>query len=140
MDSKFSDFPKAQSIGVTDFFPIVKDGDNQTITAGLLFLNLPNLGNKGITKNAVVVASGASVPLTGTVVVLEPSEAPYSLVDGSNGQTIIIVGAGDLTIHPQSFGNQVIGMNAASTITLMFVSALGQWVCLSNINCEFTLI
>lgn len=124
MDSKFSDFPKSQSIGVTDFFPIVKDGDNQTITAGALFLNLPNFGNKGITKNAVVVASGASVPLTGSLVVLPPSESSFDVPAGSDGQEITFISLGSNYIN---YNSEIIEMQNGSTMTMVYLTIASKW-------------
>ena len=137
MDSKFSDFPKAQSIGVTDFFPIVKDGDNQTITAGALFLNLPNLGNKGITKNAVVVASSASVPLTATLVVLPALQGFYTVPNGSEGQEITLLSADINSLYFSSAFNANVQMGVGSSLTVVFTSSIGKWIPKSHHNCIF---
>lgn len=137
MDAKISEFPTTATLSVADIIPIVANGDNKSITVGAFALNLPNLGNKGITKNAVVTVTGGAIPLTGTVVSLLSSPTPYSLSSGSGGQTIILIASGDLTVQPEAFGNQKIGMTRASSVTLMFITSIGQWVCLSQINCTF---
>jgi hypothetical protein len=68
MDSKISDFPVATGTSVADLIPIISGGLNKTVTVGIFSLNLPNLGNKGISKNIVTpVSSGTVIPLTNTI-------------------------------------------------------------------------
>lgn len=89
-DKKISEFPVASTVLATDVLPIVSAGANKGITAGVFALNLPNFGNKGITKNTPVAPSTAAIPLTATVVKL-PIGATYTLAAGQDGQELLIV-------------------------------------------------
>ena len=103
MDSKISQFPMALVVPVGALMPIVVNGVNQIVTTGVFSLNLSNLGNKGITKNAVVVATVATIPLTASLVVLPVSVTPsFTLAVGSAGQEIKLVAIDPVTVTTTS--------------------------------------
>lgn len=140
MDAKFSDFTTAQTIGVADFFPIVRNGQNQTITAGTLFQNIPNIGNKGITKNAIVSVAGSNttIPLTGSLINLAISQSGYTVPNGSDGQEIVLVSAGANSIYFTSAFVTTVRMGVGSSLTVVYLSNLAKWVIKSQYNCTFS--
>lgn len=124
----------ASVVPVGALIPIVVNNVNQVVTAGVFSLNLPNLGNKGITKNAVVVATVAAIPLTASLVVLAVEVTPsFTLAVGTAGQEIKLVAIAPVTVTAQLLS---ISMGTKSSITLVFVS--GEWVPLSQHNCTIT--
>lgn len=134
MDSKISQFPIASTVPAGALLPIVVAGVNQIVTAGVFSLNLPNLGNKGITKNAVVVATVAAIPVTASLVVLPVDVTPsFTLAAGTAGQEIKLVAISPVTVTTQLLS---ISMGIKSSITLVFAS--GEWIPLSQHNCTIT--
>lgn len=137
MDSKISEFPVASIVPVGALMPIVVSGANQVVTAGVFSLNLPNLGNKGITKNVVTTATVAAIPFTTTLVVLPVAVTPsFTLANGGDGQEIKLIAFDAVTVTPNSSTVASIQMGNNSSVTLVFVST--KWVPLSNHNCTFT--
>ena len=137
MDQKISDFATVSTIFASDILPIVSVGENKSISVGLLSLNLPNIGNKGITKNTVVSPQGASIPLTGTLVKLVGNQTPYTLPSGSDGQEIVLVALGTLTVESNASYFQSVNMHESSSLSLIFVLAAGKWIIKSSHNCTF---
>ena len=139
MDAKFSDFPSAQTIGVTDFLPIVRGGKNQTITAGTLFLNIPNVGNKGISKNVVVsvVGTNSTIPLTGSLINIGVSQTGFTVPNGSDGQELVIISASANALYFTSAFVTTVLMGIGSSLTVVYLAALNKWVIKSQHNCSF---
>lgn len=135
MDRKQSDYPVITSIGSTALIPVIENG-NKNITIGVLSLNLPNVGNKGITKNVVTASATVNIPLTSTLVVIPTSVTPYVLPNGVDGQEIKIVSTGVATVAPTSSVVASIAMSVDSSVTLVFIST--RWVPLSYHNCTLT--
>ena len=139
MDAKFSDFPAAQTIGVADFIPIVRGGQNQTITAGTLFLNIPNLGNKGISKNVVVSVAGtnSTIPLTGSLINIGVSQTGFTVPNGSDGQELVIISASANTLYFTSAFVTTVLMGIGSSLTVVYLAAFSKWIIKSQHNCSF---
>lgn len=137
MDQKISEFPSATGLLAADLIPIISAGGNKSITAGVFALNLPNLGNKGITKNAVTpVTAGVAILLTKTLVTLPTASTAYTLANGSDGQEITLVAqASGITVTPASSMFTSVSMGNGSSLTLMFVGDL--WIPKSYHNCTF---
>lgn len=138
MDKKISEFPVAVGVTVTTIIPVVVDGINKGLTVGVLALNMPNLGNKGITKNTIIQATGAIIPLTCTVVSLPLSANPYTLPNGSDGQEITIVSLANITVNISSGYSNTVSMNVGSAVTLIFLLSVSKWVVKSFNNCTIT--
>lgn len=136
MDSKISEFAVASTLTSTALIPIVDAGVNKIITGGVFSSNLPNFGNKGITKNVITLVSVQTIPLLSTVYVLPSSGTPYILPNGVDGQEIKLISSTSNSILPTSALNiSSISMNVGSSITLIFVGTLLKWVPLSVYNC-----
>lgn len=136
MDSKISAFPVATTVAGTDIIPIVSVGINKIVSVGVMSLNMPNLGNKGITKNTVIPVTGTIIPLTGTLVSLVANVLPYGLANGSEGQELTIVSAGVNTLNPTSATFTSVSMLNNSIIELVYV--LGKWQPKGAHNCIIT--
>jgi hypothetical protein len=130
MDQKISQFPVATDILAPDYISILQSGLNKIITAGVFALNLPNFGNKGITKNNPVVASIAAIPLTSTIVVLPVAVPAYTLAAGTNGQEVTLVsrGANVVTLTGGTWTSATLTTN--STITVLYET--NHWVVKSS--------
>jgi hypothetical protein len=128
MDAKLSSFPLASTLLSTDVIPVITSGANKTITGGVLSLNLPNIGNRGITKNAVLEASVISLPLTSTLISLPELIQPYTLGNGTDGQEIMIVSKGVNVVNIASGTISSATMMLGSTISLVFIGSLSKWV------------
>lgn len=136
MDSKISAFAVASTLASTSLIPIVESGVNKVITAGVFSSNLPNIGNKGVTKNIVTQVSTQTISLLNTVYVLPSSGTPYILPNGVDGQEIKLISNTSNSILPTSALNiSSISMNVGSSITLIFIGSLSKWVPLSVYNC-----
>lgn len=133
MDSKISAFPVSAAPLAADLVPIVSGGVNKIVTLGVLSTNLPNLGNKGITKNVVTAFVGNIIPLTGTLFVLAPSGTTYTLPNGTDGQEVKLVSNGAITVTPTSSLVAYIVMGIGSSITLVYIAS--KWVPLGYHNC-----
>lgn len=130
MDQKISQFPIATDILAPDYIAILQGGLNKIITAGVLALNLPNFGNKGITRNTPIVASVPAIPLTATIVVLPVAVPAYTLAAGTNGQEITLVSRGTnvVTLVGGSWTTATLTTN--STITVLYET--DHWVVKSS--------
>lgn len=138
MDSKISAFPVSTAVLPLDIIPVVTGGFNKRVTVDFLASNLPNLGNNGISKNAVVSASAAIIPLVNTVVTLPTLVAPYTLPNGSGGQEIVLVSLGVNVVVPTSSLVTSISMVNGSSISLVFIGSISKWVPKSYHNCTLT--
>jgi hypothetical protein len=122
-DSKISELPVATTVAVTDILPIVSSGATKSITVGTLSLNLPNIGNKGITKNVVTPVTVQAIPLTYTIVTIPESLLPYTLANGTTGQELVIISEGTNTVDATTIS---IDMVTDSVVTLIFTGT--KWV------------
>jgi hypothetical protein len=136
MDAKISEFAVASTLSAAALIPIVDAGTNKVITSGVFATNLPNIGNKGITKNVVLQVSTQTIPLLNTVCYLSGAGTPYILPNGVDGQEIKIISGTSNSILPTAALNIAsISMNVGSSITLIFVGSITKWVPLSVYNC-----
>lgn len=126
MDAKISALPTSTTPSVTDIIPIASAGVTKGLTVGSLAMNLPNLGNKGITKNAVTTASSSAIPLTGTIILLPESMLPYTLANGVSGQEIVLVSAGPNTVNISSGYVPTLVLTTDTVATLLFVGT--KWL------------
>ena len=136
-DKKISELVVASNVLAADLIPIVSGGLNKSISAGILALNLPNLGNKGITKNNVVAAISNVIPLTVSLITLPPSGAPYTLGVGSDGQELTIVSSGANTVSPIAAAFATILMSSSSSVTLIYINSMSKWIVKSFYDCTF---
>lgn len=134
MDKKFSDFGVATTLLSTDYIPILSAG-NKKISGGVFSLNLPNMGNRGITKNVVTQASTSNIPLTVTNIKLPLSVNAYVLADGSDGQEMMLASLDINTVNITNGFTASINMSADSTITLVFLT--DKWYAKSYHNVTF---
>ena len=132
MDKKISQFVSVTSLLANDILPVVSGGVNKSVTVGLLALNLPNIGNKGITKNSIITSTSLAIPLTGTVVKLTTNAIPHTLGVGSEGQTITVLSTGVNTLN---FGTVSAALVAGSSITLVFSTV---WFVISSYQTTVT--
>ena len=137
MDKKISQFSVATDVLATDLIPIVSGGINKSVAAGLFSLNLPNIGNKGITKNVVTpIVAGLVIPLTKTLVTLPTALTDYTLGAGTPGQEITLVSlAANVKVVPSSALFLSVSMGNGSSLTLIFVG--NSWIPKSYHNCTF---
>jgi hypothetical protein len=138
MDTKISEFPTASTAVVSDILPIVSGGVNKGLSVGVLALNMPNLGNKGITKNVITQAMAATIPLTNTVIELPLRLNPYTLTNGASGQEVTLVSLDTNTVSVVSGWLSTILMSAGSSITLLFIGDTSKWVVKSYHNCTIS--
>lgn len=119
-DRKISEMLPASDVVATDFIPIVSSGANKRINVGVLTSNLPNIGNKGITKNVPVVGTQI-IQLTSTVVKL--SVPIHDLPSGTEGQEVTIVGSGSNTVTLSGAGGltSITFPTIGSTCTLIYI-------------------
>jgi hypothetical protein len=138
MDKKISEFPVATGVSATALIPIVNAGVNETLTIGVLSLNLPNFGNKGLTKNLVVAATVAAIPVTAALVTLPLSVTPYTLAAGTDGQEICLVSLDTNTVtSPASYFTSIL-LGSGSSITLMYIASISKWIPKSYHNATLT--
>lgn len=130
MDQKISEFGSATTLAATDLIPIISSATNKIITAGVFSLNLPNLGNKGITKNTPLIASGDVIAITGTLVLLPSLMSAYTLPNGSDGQEITLVSPSENSVNFNT-PTSTITMGIDSVVTLVFLS---KWFIKSSRN------
>lgn len=127
-DKKISEMLVATTLLATDLIPIVTGGVNKSVTGGVLSLNLPNIGNKGITKNIVVSSTTNTIPVTASLVTLPVSVTPYTLPAGTDGQEITIISLGVNTVTT-AFGYVTsIGLITGSSITLVYLQSISKWI------------
>jgi len=124
MDSKISELPVSSTLLGADILPVVSAGATKSITAGVFSLNLPNLGNKGITKNVVTTISSDPFPVTGTLVVLQENILSYSIPAGTPGQEITIVSSSVNSIDINT--GTIINLIQDSVITLLYIGT--KWI------------
>jgi hypothetical protein len=131
VDQKFSDMGVSPTIKAADLIPIVTDGNNKVVTAGVFSLNLPNFGNSGITKNAPVSPTGAAISLLNTLVAIGVPST-YTLASGLQGQEIVIV---NKTVQTTTlvFSGQTATILSKGSISLIFVDT--EWYVKSLYNC-----
>lgn len=139
MDSKLSQYPVATMLQAGDLIPIVRSGANFVITAGVASLNQPNVGNAGITKNAVNTPTTGVIPVTATLVSLPNTIFAYTLAGGSPGQELKIVApsAGTYTVTTgvgADFTSAVFTLG--SSLSLVFVGT--KWIVTASRNCTIT--
>lgn len=129
MDKKISDCDSATVLSVTDLFPIVSSGINKKITAGVLFLNIPNIGNSGITKNVPYTQTAAAIDITKTVCLV--SSGIYTIAAGSNGQEIKIISTGNCSLI---LDTKTAVFSAESALSLIYSTALSKWIVSGNVG------
>ena len=137
MDSKFSALPVVVTPTATDMVPVVVAGVNKIVTVGVLANNMPNIGNKGITTNAVQISGVGAIPLTKTVFRLNTVGA-YTLASGSDGQELKIIGG--ITGATVSFTSSQLSsasFNIGGVLSLIFATGLG-WMIVSKNNVTTT--
>jgi hypothetical protein len=127
-DKKISQFPVATTISAVDIVPIVSGAVNKIVTIGVICLNLPNIGNTGITKNTVNNVVSTAIPLTKTIITIDGNIVPYTLGAGADGQEVVLVALGDCTVLPINADFTSIGMASGSSIVLMYIGSLAKWV------------
>jgi hypothetical protein len=127
-DKKISQFPVATTISAVDIVPIVSGAVNKIATIGVICLNLPNIGNTGITKNTVNNVVSTAIPLTKTIITIDGNIVPYTLGAGADGQEVVLVALGDCTVLPINADFTSIGMASGSSIVLMYIGSLAKWV------------
>lgn len=136
MDKKITQFPVAATIVATDLIPIVDSTTNDTalmnkvITAGVLSLNMPNVGNKGISKDLPVSVTPGAIPLTASVYKL--SAGAYTLAAGTDGQTITLVASAGCTVAvtASTFSSATFSINGIAKFR--FLTGFGWLVESSN--------
>ena len=111
---------------------IIRNGENFVVAAGVYSLNQPNHGNKGITKNAPMIAT-ADIPQTGTLVLISNAALTYTLANGSDGQSLTLVSTVAKSLMVS--GLLVTFINGSS-LTLVFTG--GRWCITSAFNCTIT--
>lgn len=132
MDSRISDLPVSADVLASDIIPIASGTSTKRLTVGILAQNLPNFGNKGITKNTVTSASSTLIPLNVTLVLLPTSLVPYTLNNGVAGQEIVLVSSGDNVVNIGSGSVSTLTLIENSVYTLIFTGT--KWVVKSSIN------
>ena len=137
-DKKISQFPVSTTVIVTDLVPIVSGGANKVVTVGTIALNMPNIGNNGITKNMVTAVTSTTIPLNKTILTLDSNIVPYTLGVGGNGQEIVLVALGACTVLSNSSYFTSLGMDADSSIVLVYVDSVSKWITKSSHNVVFT--
>lgn len=134
-DKKVSELVSATGVDASDLLLVASGGVSKKLTVGMLASNLPNVGNKGITKNVPVSTLVTDVPLTSTVVKL--SLTSHTLAAGNEGQEITLIGSGNNVVSLTGAGVSTITMPAdGSTCTLVFSSA--KWYVKSYFLTSFT--
>jgi len=128
-DKKISELLVATTALGADLIPIVTGGANKSLSVGILSLNLPNVGNKGITKNTPTTALTTVIAMTSTIVVLPISVPPYTLGIGVDGQEVTLVSQDVNTLVPISSYFTSIQMTSGSSVTLIYLTSLAKWVC-----------
>lgn len=131
MDKKISEFAAATGLNAVDLIPIVSAGGNKSITAGMFAANLPNVGNKGTTKNTVVSATVASIMVSASTLVRLTLSA-HILQDGGDGQQVKLFSTipSTLTFATPGIYTQI-SFIANGFVTLRFVGGVG-WIVESN--------
>lgn len=136
MDKKISQFAIANSIVAGDLIPIVDSTvaqdavKNKSITVGLFASNLPNVGNKGISKDLPVVATPGTLVLTSTIYKL--STGAYTLPAGVDGQTITLVATAACTVSTTNSTFSIASFSINGIAKLRFISGIGWIVESSN--------
>ena len=137
-DKKISELLVATTALGADIIPVVTGGINKSLSVGILSLNLPNLGNKGITKNLPVTALVPAIVLTSSIVILPVSGTPYTLAAGVDGQEVTIVSLDANTLVPISSYFTSLQMTHGASVTLLYLTSLTKWICTSSNGVTFT--
>jgi hypothetical protein len=133
MDQKISQLPAASDALATDVIPVVSNGANQKMTIGVLSLNLPNFGNKGITKNTSVSPVDTTLPLSNSLIEINIA-TNYSIANGASGQEITIVNRA-ATQSTINYGSGVATISASGVLTILFLGS--SWYIKSSNLCTF---
>jgi hypothetical protein len=133
-DRKISEFPVATAVTAVDIIPVVAGGVNQALTVGVLALNMPNVGNKGITTHSIVAGAVQTLPLTKTVVYLTDIGVNYILPVGNDGQVITIIAPVAGVVSIVSGYATDITFSVGGSATLIYSTALTKWTILSLHN------
>jgi len=131
-DKKISELLVATTALGIDLIPIVSGGVNKSLTVGILSLNLPNVGNKGITKNLPVVAALVAIPLTSSIVVLSTPDLQYTLGAGVDGQEVTLVTSGTNVVVPIASYFTSLQMVPGGSVTLLYLTSLSKWIIKSS--------
>jgi hypothetical protein len=131
MDKKISEFAVATTVITTDIIPIVNSGNNKSVTVGVLSLNLPNLGNKGITKNVVVQNTALAIAITSSLANIPMNVLPYTLANGADGQEITIVSG---TANTVTTGTNTFLFDVNASVSLVYITALTRWFVKNSYN------
>jgi hypothetical protein len=133
-DKKISEFPVVSTVSATAILPLVDEGINKSVSIGVLAQNLPNLGNKGITKNVVIQATVQSLPVNVTYLLLADLGTFYILPNGVDGQEITLFS--DVVAVVNVASGKMLSMTFApgSVATLVFIAAVGKWFLKNSTN------
>lgn len=134
MDGKVTEFTQLTNILPTDILYLIRSSTDNFVTLNTLASNLPNIGNSGTTRNAVGIATGAVLPVTGSLVYLPILVSSYSVPSGLAGQELTLVSAGANTVV---FSGTTATMVAKSTVTLVYIPSISSWVVKSFYNTTF---
>lgn len=133
MDSKVSDLTPATIVLATDVIPLASVGStiSYKLSIGVLTLNMPNFGNKGITKNVITSASSIAIPLVGTIITLPETLVPYTLANGTAGQELVLISLGTNIVNIASGSVPSLNLVLDSVVTLIFIGT--KWVIKSSV-------
>jgi len=137
-DKKISELLVATTALGADLIPVVTGGVNKSLSVGILSLNLPNIGNKGITKNAPVSVTVAAIPLTASVVVLATPDLQYTLGTGADGQEVTLVTSGTNVVVPIASYFTSLQMTSGASVTMIYFTLLSKWVVKCSNGVSFT--
>ena len=127
-DKKISELLVATGALGADLIPVVSGGVNKSLSVGILSLNLPNVGNKGITKNLPVSSTVAAIPLTSSIVVLSTPDLQYTLGTGVDGQEVTLVTSGTNVVIPIASYFTSLQMTPGSSVSLVYITLLSKWI------------
>ena len=130
-DRKISEFPVATAVAAVDILPVVSGGVNQALSVGVLALNLPNVGNKGITTHSIVAGAVQTLPLTKTVVYLTDIGVNYILPVGNDGQIITIIAPVAGVVSIVNGYTDSISFSVGGSASLIYSTTLNKWTILS---------
>lgn len=133
-DKKISEFPVSTGILATDLIPIVTGGVNKSVSVGVLLQNIPNLGNKGITKNVVTQATAQSIPVNVSTVILANLGTFYILPNGVDGQELTLLSDVPSVVNVASGQMLTLTFIQGSVANLIFIGAINKWFLKSSNN------
>lgn len=134
MDRKITQFPANATVLAADLIPIVSAGSNAAVTAGVFSLNLPNAGNRGLSKDLPVTVAPGVIALTSTVMKLN---GVYTLATGTEGQYIELVALDASTVTVASSPISTVILSANQIVALRFITGIG-WLIVSNTGASIT--